>query len=66
MYPRRCAGATGTIVFVRANVDQRRGVSVIGVVQDDQVARPRVCACKPQSEFIRLATRVYEETDIRS
>ena len=42
-------------MFVRTDVDERGGVSVIRVIEHDQVARFRVRACEPEREFVGFA-----------
>ena len=44
-----------TGVFVRADVDQCRGVAMIRRLHDDQIALARVGTREPQSQFIGLA-----------
>src|ERR1044072_4961928 len=55
-YPRRCAVASRSVVFIRTDVDQGVSVSVVGMIQDDEVLRARLGSCESQSKFIRFAS----------
>lgn len=55
MDPVRRAGAARPRVLVRANVDQRVRVSVIGRFENDRVAPAGVCPCQAQGQLVRLA-----------
>src|SRR5262245_4568032 len=61
MNPCGRASSARPVVFVRADVDHRVGVAVIGGFERNQVAAPRVSARQPQSQLIRLAAGVDEE-----
>src|SRR5580700_2786528 len=62
--PRFRAAASGTIKFVRADVDERRGVTVVGVFKDHHVFAAGVSAGQAQGELVRLAAGVHEIADI--
>ena len=50
-------------MLVRTDVDERSGVSVIGMFEHDHVAPPGVCAREAQRQLISLAAGVDKETD---
>ncbi len=63
MDPRFAAAASGAIKFVRADVDERGGVAVVGVFEDDHVFAAGVCAGQAQREFVRFAAGIHEIAD---
>ena len=63
MHPIRRAGAARTVVLVRTDIDQRRGVAVVGRIHHDQVALARVRARKSQRQLVRFAARGSEVAD---
>jgi hypothetical protein len=54
--------AARSIELVRAQLDQRRGVSMVRAIDDDDIARVRVRPRQPQRQLVRLAARADEET----
>jgi len=63
VYPGRCALAAWAIVFVRADVYQRRGVAVVSVLEHDQIFPARVCASKTSaSSFASLPELTKKQT----
>ena len=61
--PRLATRAAGTIEFVRADIDERAGVAVIGVFEDDDIFAVSVGAGETKSEFIGFAAGIDEVTD---
>ena len=61
VHPRRRAGAAGTVVLVRAHVDQRRGVPVVGGVHHHDIAASGVGPGQAKGELVRLAPTGGEE-----
>ena len=46
MHPRLLPASPGSVKFVRADVDERAGVAVVGVFENDEVFFGRMCACQ--------------------
>ena len=61
VHPCRCAAAARAIVFVRADVDQGAGVSVVRGVHHNQLLLACVGAGQAQRQLIGLAARGGEE-----
>ena len=57
------AASTRSIELVGADVDQRRGMAVIGVIDDDEVVAASVCRGQAYGQFVRLAAAIDKETD---
>ena len=61
--PRFAAAASRAIKFVRADVDERGCVAVIGVFEDDHVFAAGVGARKAKRQFVRFAAGIHEIAD---
>ena len=53
----------GAIKFIGADVNQRVRVTVVGVLQNDNVLAAGMGTGKPKRQFIGLAAGIYEEAD---
>src|SRR5688572_5790883 len=65
VHPRRWTVSPWSIMFVWTQVDQRRGVAVIRVIENDHVACVCVRTRKPEREFVCLTAGVDEVTDVQ-
>ena len=63
MYPRFLAAASRPVKFVRADVDERARMPVIGMVQHHNVFAPGMRTRQAQRQFIRLAPGIDEVAD---
>src|SRR2546425_1671290 len=63
VYPWFPPASAGPVEFVRADVNQRVCVAVIGVLQNDNVLAAGMGTGKPKRQFIGLAAGVQEEAD---
>ena len=61
--PGLSAAPTGPIEFVRADVDERVGVAMVGVLQDQDIFTASVSASDAESEFVGFATGIDEIAD---
>ena len=59
--PRRAPLTPATVELVRRQIDQRRQVAVVGVVEHEHVATAGVGAREAQGQVVRLAAGVREE-----
>ncbi len=65
VYPRPFSGPAGPIEFVRADIDQRIRMAVICMFQHNYIFTSRVRARQSQRQFVRLAARVHEKTNLQ-
>src|SRR5260370_35153531 len=61
MHPGLLAAASRAIEFVGTDVDERGGLAVVRVLQDDNVLSSRRRARQPQSQFVGSAARGYKQ-----
>jgi hypothetical protein len=61
--PRFAAAASRPIKFIRADVDERGGVAVISVFENDHIFATRVGTCQTQRQLVRFASGIDEITD---
>jgi hypothetical protein len=61
--PRLLAAAARAIEFVRADIDERGGMTVIRVFEDDEIFVARVGAGETESEFVGFTTGIKEVAD---
>ena len=61
--PGLLAASAGPIEFVRADVDERVGVAVVSVFEDEDIVAAGVCASNAQSEFVGFAAGIDEVAD---
>ena len=54
------AAPAGAIELVGADIDERGGVAVIGMIEDDEVFAAGVRARKAESEFVGFAAGIHE------
>ncbi len=64
--PAFLAASAGTIEFVGTDVDERGGVAVVGVFEDEEVFALGVSAGEAEGEFVGFAAGVDEEADAQS
>src|SRR5579884_846406 len=63
MHPRLSSASSRPVEFVRADVDQRVRVPMVGMLQNDHVLALRMRARQPQRQLVRLASRIQEVAD---
>src|SRR6266478_5289466 len=63
VHPRLLPVPAGAIKFIGADVNQRVRVTVVGVLQNDNVLAAGMGTGKPKRQFIGLAAGIYEEAD---